>query len=110
MSFDAFLSQSCTIMRDTASGEDRYNNAALAPIVVATNVSCRKTQKNMRMLDPATGEYANVHVDLVLFAPGTDVMTGDRLIIATQEWRAGQMLSRQGMSEQRHISVLVEAL
>lgn len=110
MSFSAFLNQTCTITRDTASGTDRYNNAEKVPMTVVSDVRCRKTQKAMRMLDPNTGEYATVHADLVLMPIGTPVLPGDELLIGSQVWQAGQVLTRQRMNSQHHISVLVEAL
>lgn len=110
MSFDAFLSQTCTITRSQQTGLDRYRNADTKPFVVASDVRCRKTQKNVRVLDPGTGEYAYIKADLVLFPAGTNVQQGDDLTIGSQIWTAMQVLARQGATEQRHLSVIVEAL
>lgn len=111
MSFDAFLSQRCTITRDQQTGLDPYNNAVVMPFAVATDVPCRKTQKQMRALDPVTNEYVFIHADLILLPPGTNVLPRDVLTVdGLYNWQALQVLTRQGATEQRHVSVMVEAL
>jgi len=110
MSFDAFLSQVCTITRSQQTGLDRYQNAETRPFVIASNVRCRKTQKLVRILDQATGEYAFVKADLVLFAASTNVQQSDEITIGSQTWKVKQLLARQGASEQRHLSTVVEAI
>lgn len=110
MSFDAFLSQTCTITRPQQTGLDRYRNAEKKPFVVGSGVRCRKTQKTLRLLDPGTSEYGFVKADLVLFPAGTNVQVGDQLTIGAQNWQVMQVLGRQGASSIHHISTIVEAL
>lgn len=111
MSLDAYLNQSCTITRQVANGEDRYNNATYSTSTVASDVRCRKVQKNLRMMDERTGEYAFVRADIILLPAGLDVKPEDVISIAGgAAWTVKTAFTRQRFNDQHHVSCLVEAI
>jgi hypothetical protein len=110
MSLDAYLNQIGTITREIESGLDRYNNAKHLPVVVASDVRCRKVQRNLRMMDERTGEYAVVRADLVLFTTNAIVQPRDVITINGVAWRITTVMDRQRMNSSHHVSCAVEAI
>lgn len=110
MSLDAYLNQVATITRPTQSGTNRYNNAVTTPTVVGSDVRCRKVQKNLRMMDERTGEYAFVRVDLVLLPATYTIKPDDVLTISNVDWRVQTVMNRQRANAISHVSCVVEAI
>jgi hypothetical protein len=112
MSLDDFLYQTCTISRPTASGAGRYNQTALENIVVATGVACRLVEKDIRMIDQRSGEYAWVQVTLLILPADADVEQDDEISIDDVDgvYVAKKRLQRKAMNAAHHMSVVVEAL
>lgn len=113
MSFDAFLNQTCVIKRPLVTGVDRYNNAATAPGVVASDVRCRLTFKNMRVTDEIKAETSWVNTPLMLLPSGTDVQVGDEIYVDGEEkpWTVtAPVLNRKRAKAAHHVSAIVEKL
>jgi len=111
MGLDAYLNQTFTITRRvTGATVDRYNNPVRTTSTIASGVRCRKVQKNMRMVDERTGEYAYVRVNLVLLAQGVSVQPEDVLTIDGVAWRVVTPLTRWQFNVAHHVSCMVEAI
>lgn len=105
-----WLNQRASITRKAKTGLDRYNNAVTAPNTVEQDVPCRKVEKNMRMYDQRTGEYAYARVNLVLLPAAYTVAPKDVLTIDDIEWEVQTVMNRQRANTRSHVSCIVEAL
>lgn len=110
MSLDSFLNQTCTIVRPTKTGLDRYNANAYSDSTVASDVRCRLIEKSVKVMDAKTSEYTWVKAKVLLLPSGTDVKPKDEVTVDGVEYRIVQPLARQRGNAQHHVSCVVEAI
>lgn len=110
MSFDSFLNQTCTIVRPTKSGLDRYNANAYSDVNVASDVHCRLIEKSVKVMDAKTAEYTWVKAKVLLLPSGTDVKPKDEVTVDGVVYRITQPMVRQRGNAQHHVSCVVEAI
>ncbi len=116
MSVDAHLIHRCDIER---AGElrDAYNNMTLVYGPLYHDVPCRFVEKAQRVVQSEKVAHLPVKSLTILFAPGTDVLTSDRISGLVLEdgttdqrtFRVTQVLTRRARSE-HHVSVSVEVI
>jgi len=111
MSLDQFLNQVCTINRPTAEvAKDRYNQNKYSGVAVGANVRCRLVEKELRVLDTKSAEYAWVLATLLILPAGTEVQVNDEVIVEEATYLVKQALRRKRGNEAHHVSCLVEVL
>ena len=77
MSIDAHLIHSCTILRETITGEDKLGNADTSESTAATGVACRLVEKSKRIWSDEKQESMVLTVYKLLVGPGTNLQARD---------------------------------
>ncbi len=110
MSLDQFLNQTCIIVRPNPNGVDRYNQTKYADQEVGRDIRCRLVEKDIRIMDEKSSQYAWVQVTMLLLPAGTDVQVKDEVTVESMQYQVLKPLERKRGNSNHHVSVIVEAL